>query len=64
MVRFENEGHLILSRRIDEEIVVDGPAVLSVVSTRGNVQRISIRAPKSTRILRGELIEKDKRPAA
>lgn len=56
MVRFENESHLVLSRKAEETIIVDGPAVFSVIETRGATQKISIRAPRSTKILRGELV--------
>lgn len=48
---------LIISRRVDETIVIDGPALIKVIELpqRGRVL-IGIDAPKGTHIWRGELL--------
>lgn len=46
---------LVLSRKKNETIVVDGPAVITIVEQRGDRTRLGIEAPASTHIIRGEL---------
>ena len=46
---------LILSRRKDEKIVIDGGIVITIVDVRGSIVRIGIEAPKEIKVLRGEL---------
>lgn len=48
---------LILDRRKDGSVVVDGPAEIIVVAVKGNRVSLGFRAPDSTQILRTELIE-------
>ncbi len=46
---------LVLTRKIEEEIVLGGNIRVRVISLRGNTVRIGIEAPQDVRILRGEL---------
>ena len=66
MVTFEDESHLVLTRKPGEAIVIDGPAVIEFISDRGGRTRVGIRASRKTRILRDELVGKEhpRRPAA
>ena len=49
---------LILTRRAGEKLVIDGDIVLTVLEVgRGGQVRIGIDAPRSHRILRGELLD-------
>lgn len=49
---------LILSRRVQEEIVIDGQNVrITIVKVKDGVVRIGVTAPKDVKILRGELLE-------
>jgi len=49
---------LVLSRRVDESIVIDGEIVITVVDVDRNGQvRLGIDAPKKYRVLRRELLE-------
>ncbi len=46
---------LILSRKQNETIVIDGQIELEVLRIKGNTVRIGIKAPRSVKVLRGEL---------
>lgn len=49
---------LILTRRSGEKLVIDGDIVLTVLEVgRGGQVRLGIEAPRSHRILRGELLD-------
>jgi len=48
---------LVLSRKLGEEIVIDGQIKVSVLKVRGGRVRIGIEAPESVRVLRRELRE-------
>lgn len=48
---------LILTRRVDERIVIGGPAVLLVVSIDGRKVRLGFEADPSVPIHRGEVAE-------
>ena len=48
---------LVLTRKIGEEIQIDGDIQIKVVSIRGNYVRIGIDAPKHKKIKRLELKE-------
>jgi carbon storage regulator len=50
---------LVLSRKQDEEIVVEGPCVIKIISMHGNRVRVGIQAEKDVRILRREVIDRD-----
>jgi carbon storage regulator len=49
---------LILSRRVGEEIVIDGRILVTVVSVKGNVVRLGITAPSSVTVDRREVHER------
>jgi carbon storage regulator len=46
---------LVLSRKLNETIVIDGDIRITVVGIRGNQVRIGIEAPDSVAIFREEL---------
>lgn len=46
---------LVLSRKLDESIIIDGGIKVTVVSVHGNQVRLGIQAPESVRIFREEL---------
>jgi carbon storage regulator len=47
---------LVLSRRLGEEIVIEGGIRLTVVAIQGNRVRIGVEAPPSVTVLRDELL--------
>lgn len=52
---------LVLTRSVDEEIVINGNILVKVVRIAGNQVRLGIEAPKEVRIVRGELRVRDSR---
>ncbi len=46
---------LVLSRKVNEEIIIDGRIRVQIVQVRGKTIRIGISAPSDVKILRGEL---------
>lgn len=46
---------LVLSRKLNEEIVIDGRIRIQVVQVKGKTVRLGISAPDDVKILRGEL---------
>ena len=53
---------LVLSRRIEEKIVLPGLGVtVQVLSIKGNVVRLGIDAPQDVKIFREELLAQDTR---
>lgn len=46
---------LVLSRKTDEEIVIDGHIIVTVVSIRNGVVRLGITAPKEMAVHRREV---------
>jgi carbon storage regulator len=48
---------LVLSRKLNEAIVIDGGIRITVVAFRGNQVRLGIEAPDSVRVLREELCD-------
>ncbi len=46
---------LVLSRKVNEEIIIDGRIRVQIVQIRGKTIRIGISAPSDVKILRGEL---------
>ena len=48
---------LVLSRKVGEEIIVNGNVTIRIVAGKGNRVAIAIDAPPEVSILRGELQE-------
>ena len=48
---------LVLSRKRNQEIIVNGNVRIQVVSISGNTVRLGINAPREISIVRGELLE-------
>lgn len=46
---------LVLSRKKDQTIVIDGGIEIQVLQLKGNTVKIGINAPQNVRIVRGEL---------
>lgn len=46
---------LVLSRKIDDEIIIDENITIRVLRVKGNTVRIGITAPSDVSIMRGEL---------
>jgi|694.fasta_scaffold00176_33 carbon storage regulator len=53
---------LVLSRKLDETIIIGDQIEIKVVSIRGGVVRLGISAPESVKILRSEILDR-KAPA-
>ena len=54
---------LVLSRKVDQEIVIDGNIKIRVLKVKGNTIRLGIEAPQDVHIARGELEKRDSRQA-
>ena len=54
---------LILTRRVNETIVIAGGITITVLEIKGGQVRIGIEAPETVPIHRGELIEKARKEA-
>ena len=48
---------LILSRKVNEEIIIDGGIVVMVVEIRGDKVRLGITAPREITVHRKEIAE-------
>jgi carbon storage regulator CsrA len=46
---------LVLSRKKNESIIIDGQIKIEVLRVKGNTIRLGISAPKEVKVLRGEL---------
>ena len=55
---------LVLTRKLNEGIVVDGDVEITVLQVRGNRIRLGIRAPEHVSIRRGELSPLGPKPLA
>jgi carbon storage regulator len=53
---------LVLSRKVNEEIVIGNNIRMTLVSIRGNQVRLGFEAPQSVPIFREELRPQDGRP--
>jgi carbon storage regulator len=49
---------LVLTRKLNETIIIDGNISITVVAIRGNQVRLGISAPESLGIYRSELCER------
>ena len=47
---------LVLSRKINEKILIGGNIEITIVDIKGDIVKIGISAPKDVSILRGELL--------
>jgi carbon storage regulator len=47
---------LVLSRRKNEQIIIDGRIAIKVVVLRGNTVRLGIEAPRDVTVYREELL--------
>jgi len=47
---------LVLSRKFNQSIVIDGGIKITVVEIRGNRIRLGIEAPQEVGVMRGELV--------
>jgi carbon storage regulator len=54
---------LVLSRKATEQIQIGDDIVVIVNRIHGNVVSIGIEAPRETKVLRGELVEREKEVA-
>lgn len=54
---------LVLNRKKDQSVKLDGPGEVRIVSIRGNSVRLGIIAPNSTTALRDELVDFNSRSA-
>ncbi len=52
---------LVLSRKLNEKIVIDGGIVLTVVKIDRNQVRLGIEAPSDVRVYREELVAQARR---
>lgn len=50
---------LVLTRKVDEEILIGNDIKITLVRVKGNTVRIGIDAPRDIRVVRGELEMKD-----
>jgi len=53
---------LVLSRKLNETIVINGNIRVTVVGLRGNQVRLGIEAPDSIAIFREELFDRQRSP--
>ncbi len=51
----ERKTMLVLSRKKNESIVIDGNIEIEVLQVKGNSIRLGIKAPREVKVLRGEL---------
>ena len=51
---------LVLSRKTNQQIIIDGNIVVEVLKVKGNTVRLGIKAPNDVHIRRGELPQKEK----
>jgi len=55
---------LVLSRKINQEIVIGDSIKIRVIKSKGNTVRLGIEAPDHVRIVRGELERHESAPAS
>ncbi len=53
---------LVLSRKLNESIIVNGDIRVEVLQIKGKQIRLGITAPSSVKVLRGELAQAGKEP--
>lgn len=47
---------LVLSRKINEAIIIDGQIKVSIVAVKGNSVRLGIQAPPEVQVMREEVL--------
>ena len=50
-------GKLVLSRKVNERIIVGDRIAVQVIAIKGNTVRIAIEAPKEGKVQRQEIVE-------
>lgn len=55
---------LVLSRKVNEKIVIDGGIVVTVVKIEGGQVRLGIEAPGNIKVFREEILGKSARTPA
>jgi carbon storage regulator len=58
----ETRAMLVLSRKLDEAIIIDGAIRIRVLGIRGNQVRLGIEAPNRYTIVREELLGEAEAP--
>ena len=51
---------LVLTRKVDEEIVIGNDIVVKIVRVKGGSIRVGIEAPRNVRVMRAELTAEDR----
>jgi carbon storage regulator len=51
---------LVLSRKVNEKIVIDGGIVVTVVKIEGGQVRLGIEAPRDVKVYREEILTKSR----
>ena len=46
---------LVLSRKRNEQVLIDGQITIEVLQIKGNTVRLGISAPRDVKVMRGEL---------
>ena len=46
---------LVLTRKKDQQVIIDGQITIEVLKIKGNTVRLGISAPRDVKVLRGEL---------
>ena len=54
---------LVLTRKLQEKIHVGDDITITVVRIKGNTVRVGIEAPSQVRVVRGEILQKDRQAA-
>ena len=54
---------LVLTRKPEQDIVIDGRIRIRILGIRGNAIRIGIEAPSDVKVLRGEITRRTPPPA-
>lgn len=55
---------LVLTRKLDESIVIDGRITVTILRVQGNKVRLGIEAPKEVGVLRLELKDSAGKPSS
>ena len=55
---------LILTRQVGEDIVIGEAVTVSVLGIKQGQVRLGIQAPKQIKVLRGELLDRQKDPSS